>query len=75
MINHGLFFVGMLVSNSASFFSIAEVKISKVVSVSRFLATLLLSSNLNPAYFNLDLSMNVFGFLWIVVSLIFCGLG
>lgn len=63
MINHGLFFVGMLVSNSASFFSIAEVKISKVVSVSRFLATLLLSSNLNPACFNLDLLMNIFGFL------------
>ena len=39
MVNHGLFFFGILVSYSVSFFSIVEVKFSRVASAVKSLAT------------------------------------
>ena len=62
MINHGLIFCGVLVSSTFSFFSIAEVKFSRVAVGFVSFTTLLLSSSLSPVFASLYLSMNVFWF-------------
>ena len=69
MVNHGLFFCGVLVSNSFSFFSIAEVRLLKVAVGLVSLTTLFLSSSLSLAFANFDLSMNVFWFFGRLLSL------